>query len=63
MQENKMPLKLAIASYEPTTDEIEAEARVFKKEDCECGPLHALLVQRIRFNMLETEYRRIRMEG
>lgn len=49
-------MTLAITRYEPTPEEIEAEARVFEREGCERGPLHALLVQRIRFKMLERAY-------
>ncbi|HEV2709164.1 MAG TPA: hypothetical protein VGU67_03025 [Edaphobacter sp.] len=50
-------MSLAINRYEPTLEEIEAEARVFEREGtCDRGPLHALLVERIRFKMLETAF-------
>jgi hypothetical protein len=50
-------VSLAISHYLPTPAEIEAEARIFEREGAESGPLHALLVERIRLKMLVTEFK------
>ena len=42
--------------YEPTAGEIDSEARLYEREPVDCGPLHALLVLRIRNKMLTAEY-------
>lgn len=50
-------MSIAVTRYLPTADELEAEARNFEREGgAELGPLHALLVERIRLKMLEREY-------
>lgn len=49
-------MSLAINRYEPTPDEIEAEARLFEREPDNHGPLKALLILRIRNKMLAQEY-------
>lgn len=49
-------MSLAINNYKPTTDELEDEARILKRESIDFGPLHSLLVTRVRLRMLCTEY-------
>jgi hypothetical protein len=46
-------MNLAIDTYEPTPDEIEAEG---KTVDLTTGPLLELLKTRIRYGMLKTAY-------